>query len=585
MAEKLDKVDAVVVGSGWSGGIAAAELTKKGYKVVVLERGKDQKQEDFIGSKDELRYTGRREMFQDLTKETITTRNTTDEAALPIRSNETNSINGTDTGGSGVHWDGATYRWLPYDFEAYSKTVERYGKEKIPKDMTLQDWGISYDELESYYDKFEKTTGISGEEDPLRPKRSDKYPNPPLKETQTTRLFKEVTTELGYHPVRMPSGNMSQQYENPDGETINACVYCAFCGNHGCDFGAKADPIVTVLSTAKKSKDFELRNNAYAKRVLYDENKEKATAVLYVDTQTGIEYEQPADIIVLAGFTFSNTRLLLLSDIGEPYNPETGKGVIGKNLVGHVVPVGVKGFFEDKKFNSYAGTGSLGATLSDFNAEQLDHNELDFLHGFEIRVVQQGTNPISNNSVPKGTPGWGKEFKEKSLHYANRNFELFLNIGNLPWKHNYMDLDSTYKDFLGDPLLRITYKFSDQDRNLARHAIKTSKELMGKMGADIVDGVEITDETEFNESSIDSHIAGGVIMGHDSETSAVNNYSQMWDAENLFVIGASSFPIFSSSNPTGTVGAVSYRAAEGMIEYLENDGGLLIETKSKAKEV
>ena len=97
----------------------------------------------------------------------------------------------------------------------------------------------------------------------------------------------------------------------------------------------------------------------------------------------------------------------------------------------------------------FAGTGALGATFDDFNLEQLDHNELDFLHGFVLRVGQTGNRPIDNNHVPEGTPSWGKEFKEKSLYYANRSFIIQQQEGDLPWKHNYMDLDPTYKDLNG----------------------------------------------------------------------------------------------------------------------------------------
>ncbi|MBM7600297.1 gluconate 2-dehydrogenase alpha chain [Virgibacillus halotolerans] len=576
MVKKLDKVDVVTVGSGWSGGIVAAELSKKGYQVLVLERGQYKKQEDFVGTKDELRFSLRYDLMQDLSKDTITSRNYMDEKALPVRNNDQARL-GSNTGGAGVHWNGISFRWLPYDFEIYSKTVERYGKEKIPDEVTIQDWGITYDELEPYYDRFEKTAGISGEENPIGPKRSDKYPTPPMKDTTAIRLFKKATKELGYHPYHMPSANVTETYENPDGETINACMYCAFCEEYGCDFGAKADPIITVLATAEKTGNYEIRNEATVVRVLHDGNR--ATGVVYVDTNTGEEYEQPADLVVLAGFVFTNTRLLLLSKIGRPYDPTTGKGVIGKNFTGHFsnlsTYVGARGYFEDKKFNTFMGTGALGATIDDFSGDNMDHTDLDFLHGFEVHYSQLGARPIANNQVPEGTPTWGKEFKEKSLHYTYRNLFITPQSGYTPKKHNYMDLDPTYKDFLGNPLLRVTCKYTDQDRNLSRKGISICKEIMEKMGADIVDTDEISDDVEFNHAYYTDHFLGGVIMGSDPETSAVNTYSQMWDMENLFVVGGSSFPHNSNYNPTGTIGAFAYRAADGMIKYLDNGGGLV----------
>src|SRR5690625_5886038 len=191
MAKELDKVDVVVVGTGWAGGIISAELAKAGKKVVALERGEEKQQSDYTGVKDELRFTDRFEMMQNLSHETITSRNTMDDIALPVRTRD-EMMAGTDLGGGSVHWAGATYRWLPYDFEIYSQTVERYGKNKIPDGMTIQDWGITYDEMERYYDKWEKTAGTSGEEDPLGPPRTNDYPNPPLKASPPIKLFNKA---------------------------------------------------------------------------------------------------------------------------------------------------------------------------------------------------------------------------------------------------------------------------------------------------------------------------------------------------------------------------------------------------------
>ncbi|WP_338448224.1 GMC family oxidoreductase [Niallia oryzisoli] len=571
MATKLEKVDVVTVGVGWAGGIVAAELSKAGYRVVGLERGEDRSVEDYMHGHDELKYAYRKEMMHSLSKDTITYRNNLDSTALPIRDQFYYTV-GTGVGGGGSHWGAQTHRYFPYDFEIRSKTIERYGEKKIPKDMTLQDWGITYDELEPYYDRFEKMAGASGEEDPLGPKRSSPYPNPPMKKTPAMKLFQQATEKLGYHPYVIPSSIATEPYENPDGEKLNACQYCAFCIEYGCEYGAKADPVVTVVPTAKKTGNFELRTRANVKRIIYEGNK--AAGVLYVDTQTGEEFEQPANIVVLSSFTFNNARLLLLSKIGKPYNPLTGEGVIGKNFVDHHYSIGSTGFFNDRKFNLYVSTGTLGMTIEDFNADNFDHSKVDFIHGGHIEVRHMMNAPIAFNPVPRGTPLWGKEFKEKSLHYFNRTLNIIIQMATMPRQHHYLDLDPTYKDDSGDPLLRVTWDYTDQEHKQSRFLIDKCTEILKEMGADIIDE-NVLAEHHF-PVNVFQHSGGGVIMGNDPEASAVNNYLQMWDMENLFVCGASAFPHFGPTNPTLTLGALTYRATEGMIEYLKNGGGLLV---------
>lgn len=575
MAKKLDPVDVVVVGTSWAGGVMAAELSKAGYKVVGLERGANKKTDDYTGVKDELRYTNRYEMMQNLAHETITSRNNLDEEALPVRTRE-EMMAGTDVGGGSVHWAGATYRFMAYDFEIYSKTVERYGKKKIPEGMLLRDWGITYKEMEPYYDKWEKTAGISGEKDPIGDQRADDYPTPPMKESPAVKLFKKASKELGYHPYQVPSANLSEKYENPDGETINQCQFCAFCTQYGCDFGAKSDALVTVIPTAKKTGNFELRTGSYVRRIL--KKGGKVTGVMYVDTKTGQEYEQPAKVVALGAFTFTNNRLLLLSGIGKPYDPKTRQGVIGRNYNGqfNITFLGARGFFKEKKFNLYMGAGALGGTFSDLAGDNFDHSDVDFINGGGVEYRQYGDGAIASNHVPAGTPKWGPEFKKNSIFYANRNVVVWYTPAIMSWWHNYVDLDPTYKDDFGDPLLRVTYKYTDQDRNIAKFGVKKCAEIVKQMGADIIDEDEVPQE--FDHIYQGGHYAGGVTMGDDPETSALNNYLQMWDAENVFVVGASAFPHFGGHHPTATVGALAYRAAEGIDKYLKG-GGLLADVK------
>jgi gluconate 2-dehydrogenase alpha chain len=581
MAEELDRVDVVVVGTGWAGGVVSAELAKAGKNVVALEKGEEKVRSDYIGVKDELRFDNRYDIMQNLRGDTVTSRNEIDETALPIRSPQTMQI-GIDTGGASVHWAGATYRYWPYEFEMRSQTIDRYGEDKIPEDMNLQDWGITYEEMEPYYEQWEYMAGIAGEQDPLAPERNQPWPNPPMMETPSLRLFKEAASNLGLHPYQLAAGNMTENYENPDGEVLNTCMYCSYCTRHGCDFDAKSDPIATVIKTANRHDNFELRHKANVRRVLYDEDENMAAGVLYVDENTGLEYEQPADVVVLAAFAFANNRLLMLSGIGEQYDPETREGTLGRNFNGQYNHAfhGATGYFEDEQFNLYMGAGALGATLSDYAADNFDHSDLDFLGGGAIELRQYGFAAItSSNNTPGDTPNWGREYKDASLHYAYRTLTIWYTANAMSYWHNYVDLDPTYTDEYGDPLLRVTYKFGDNERNIAEFGIERCTEIMEEMGADIVESGSVPDE--FNHVYSGGHYTGGVVMGDDPETSVVNSYLQMWDVDNLFVVGGSAFPQHGGHHPTPTIGALAYRAAEGIQMYMDEEEGQLVQANRK----
>ena len=571
MATKLPKEPVVVIGMGWAGGIIASELTKAGIKVVGLERGKERKMSDYLMVHDELRFQHREELMQDLSKETVTHRNNSKMRALPMRQYGT-FIVGDGLGGAGSHWNGQTYRFLPYDFEIKTMTEERYGKNKIKADYPLQDWGITYDELEPYYDTFEKMSGISGETVELYGHRSNPYPTKPMLKTPVLEEFEKAAKKLGYKPYMMPSANLSENYENPDGIARAACQYCAYCENFGCEYGAKADPVVTVLPVAQETGNLDLRTHANVTRILNDGTK--ATGVIYVDALTGEEFEQPAEVVVVASYVFNNARLLLNSGLGKPYNPADGTGVIGKNYCYQVSSGYSTLFYNDREFNLYAGAGALGIEIPEFTGDNFDHANENFIHGAGIRSTQYGNRPIANNNVPIGTPSWGKEFKEQSIKYTNSILQVKSQGASMPHRQNYIDLDPTYKDAYGMPLLRITYDYTEQDKALVKYMAKVTRSITEEMGPDHIDTVG--EQAPFNVNvDTNTHNTGGVIMGAEPETSAINSYQQMWDAENVFVVGASAFPHNSCFNPTGTLGALSYRAAEGIETYLKQGGSLV----------
>src|SRR6516225_3548399 len=217
MATRLKETDAVLVGMGWTGAILARELTKAGLDVVGLERGGDRKPaEEFALTRlrDELRYVVRLELMQDNSIDTITFRNARDELALPIRRFGA-FLPGEGVGGTGIHWGALHWRFLPTDFRIKSVLTEKYGAKAIPNTMTIQDWPISYDELEPFYDRFDKLCGVSGQAGNLRGKliaggnpfegpRSDDYPNKPIKTAAGPAIFSEAAKSLGHHPFRFP---------------------------------------------------------------------------------------------------------------------------------------------------------------------------------------------------------------------------------------------------------------------------------------------------------------------------------------------------------------------------------------------
>ena len=211
---KKPSVDAVLVGFGWTGAIMGMELTAAGLEVLALERGENRDTvPDFAYPRitDELSYGIRGKLFQNLSKETVTVRHTPADLAVPYRQHGSFLL-GDGVGGAGVHWNGHHWRALPADLRLRSTYEERYGRKFIPDGMNLQDFGVTYDELEPHFDQFEKICGTSGKAGNLRGDiqaggnpfegwRSNEFPLPPLASPNSAVLFEKAARELGFHPL------------------------------------------------------------------------------------------------------------------------------------------------------------------------------------------------------------------------------------------------------------------------------------------------------------------------------------------------------------------------------------------------
>ena len=359
MVKKLPAKDVVIIGLGWTGSILGCEMAKAGLEVVALERGPWRDTATAFPTsyaQDEWRYDFQHDLFVQTRQTTLTFRNKADQTALPIRS-WASFLPGNGVGGAGVHWGGQTWRFLPTDFRLRSHLEERYGKNILPQDMTIQDWPVSYDEVEAYYDRFEKLCGISGKAGNLRGQiqeggnpfegwRSDEYPTPPMKQPYGAMLFADAARKVGHSPFPMPAATLSQAYVNPLGMRLGQCTFCGFCDKFGCGNYAKSSPQTCVLPALMRFPNFSVRTESEVLRINLDGTGKRATSVTYVDT-SGEEWEQPGDIILVCAFSFFNVQLMLHSKIGKPYDPQTGKGVVGRNYAYQTVS-GVNIIFKDR---------------------------------------------------------------------------------------------------------------------------------------------------------------------------------------------------------------------------------------------
>jgi gluconate 2-dehydrogenase alpha chain len=261
----LKPVDVAVIGGGWTGLMMAKEITTRtGLSVTVLERGGPRKTADYAQDMDELDYAVRLRMMQNIADETITHRHSMRSSAVPVRQYGS-FLPGTGVGGAGEHWNGAAWRFLPSLFTLRSHLTERHGAAKLPADLAVQDWGVTYDDLEPHYWRAEQLMGVGGKAgnlngkileggNPFEGQRRSEYPLPPLKNSHLSVLFEAASKKLGYRPHTAPAANLSETYKNPDGITRPGCAYCGYCERFGCMIGAKSQPSNTLMPILQRRK-------------------------------------------------------------------------------------------------------------------------------------------------------------------------------------------------------------------------------------------------------------------------------------------------------------------------------------------
>ncbi|WP_353236106.1 GMC family oxidoreductase [Diaphorobacter ruginosibacter] len=584
MARIEKKKDVVIVGLGWTGAIAGIELAAEGLEIVALERGRDQNtvpEFKYPNQIDELTYGVRLKNMQHPSQQTVTIRRTDAETALPYRSMGS-FLPANGVGGAGTHWNGLLWRPQPQEIQLRSYVKERWGESIIPTGMSLMDYPVSYDELEPFFTRFDQVAGIAGRAgnlkgqiqdggNPFEGWRSTEYPMPPLPPTYDATKFGEACKAMGYHPFPAPAGIASTAYVNPYGMQMAPCNFCGFCERYGCYQYSKSSPQTAILDALKRKPNFSYRTHAEVLRIESSDDGKTATGVTYFDAVKQEEVFQPADLVILSAFQLNNVHLLLISGIGKPYDPATNEGVTGKNYA-YQMNGGVTMFFKDANFNPFIGHGSNGICIDDFSVNQNDFGALGFIGGAYWRAGTFNGQPIRSMSLPAGTPSWGAGWKKSIKEWYGHSMSIGTHGSHMSYRANHLDLDPTYKDPHGRPLMRMTFNWQDNDLKMNQYMKLKAGEVGKAMKPDLIQLGFKGEGAQFDVRPYQTtHTTGGHIMSSNPREGVVNRYCQTWDKHNVFVMGAGNFVQNTQYNPTGMVGGLAYWTVHAIrTQYLRN---------------
>jgi len=547
----LPKTDVVIIGLGAAGGVAAEVLTNAGLKVVGLEAGPHLTNQDFIKMMDEIGGCFiRNDLGQPKFNKEIPTWRPNASAATgesPIVWRMMNAV-----GGTSVHYGAQSWRLSPGDFRVRSETISRYGEASLPPGSSIADWPITYEDLEPYYDRVEYAMGVSGRSgsNPFEGRRARDYPMPPLRITGYCKSASRAMRALGYHPFPQPAAMNSVNY---DGRA--ACTYCGFCSGFGCWNDSKSSTLVTALRRAERSGRLEIRANSAATRISVDRSG-KVSGVQY-RAESGEIVEQPARFVVLSGFVYENVRRLLLSKSEAfPSGLANNHGQVGKNYMSHGY-VMAGGVFPGRKLNLFNGSTGQAIVIDDLNGDNFDHSNLGFIRGAMVFTFNQSLPIAAANAAPPDVPKWGQGYKDWLRAGVNSVGSMYSQLETLPYENNYLDLDPLKTDPFGEPVIRVTYDFYDNEKRAGAYIGGHLQRILRAMGA-----TQTWLSMPPIPVPINTHAFGGTRMGNDPARSVVNGNSISYEVPNLAILGGSTFVSISGYNPTETIQALSWRSAE-----------------------
>jgi gluconate 2-dehydrogenase alpha chain len=550
-----------VVGLGAAGGVAVLPLARAGLKVAGIEAGTWMDPRTFKPDELHNNVRGLLTSVPKANQEVPTSRKAPGQSTRrgnlrPLIHPMMNAI-----GGTSVHYWAQSWRLHSWDFKTRSEVTRRYGAGALPKGSTLEDWPIGYDDLEPFYDLVEHEVGVSGKGGNLQGQidprgnvfeapRQREYPMPPLRGSGFTDHMAETAKRLGWKPFRPPAAINSEPYKGRPG-----CVFHGHCSRGGCHISAKNSTAVTTIPAALETRNLTIFDLAQVRRIEVDANG-RATGVTYIRGRK--EYFQPAKAVLVAGYTYENSRLLLLSrSKAYPKGLSNNHGQVGRHYFGHQTS-GVAALFPFD-INVWYGTPAQAAAVDDFADDNYDHSGLGFIGGSCLQPHAE-MHPIEAAAMSTfgQAPTWGSRWKAFVRQNAARWTTTYLQTSSFPYEHTYLDLDDEVSDPLGDPVCRITSGNKENEARAVDYGQRKMEQWLRAAGA-----------TEVNRPPVGgigdaptTHAYGGTRMGDNPETSVVDKFGFSHEAPNLGVLGASVMGTSGARNPTLTVQALAWRTAE-----------------------
>ncbi len=572
--------DAIVVGSGAAGGMAAHVLTSHGLKVLLLEAGKK------INVEAELRsmqwpydhprrgdaapgwhalslneynirkppYAAKNSAYKhvwsyvggwggsDYVKDILV-----DEKQNPYTGTNYAWVRARVLGGKTNIWGRLALRLSDYDFKA--KTHDGYG----------EDWPISYSDIEPYYDRVDTYLGISGHKEGL----------PHLPDSLFQRSHKMNASEIKLRNAIKPMGRVATPYRagvTTDGvknKYRSKCFGRGACGRRpgGCDIHAAFDSPTGLIYPAIDTGNLTLRTNSTAYEILVDKNTGKARGVAFVDSVSNKALEAQAKVVVVAASTLESARLLLLSKSAQhPNGIGNSSNHVGHNFCEHLMGPGVTGLVKELVGKEHGNEDGRPGGFYVPRFRNLKDKQPDFLRGYGFEGG--GGKGIFPDSTDR--PGFGKQYKKEVRDYAG----AFINMGGfgevLPRYENAVSIDPNVKDAWGIPVLKFDYNFGDNEKKMAADMAVTAKEMFEAAGIEII-GVD----KELLTEGWSIHELGTARMGSDPKTSVLNQFQQSHDVKNLFVVDGSSHVNASCQNPTWTIMALAWRSCDHLADELK----------------